>query len=70
MGNTAMISWVMHVAPTVEMRYTFACVRAWALIFTEIFARPRSRNKYGFKYLDGKSRQASEQSTAEGSSFS
>ena len=37
MGNTAMIIWMLHVAPTVEMRYTFACVGKHAFMFKEKF---------------------------------
>ena len=50
MGNTAMISLVMNVAPTVEMRYMFACVRTHAFMFKEKFTRPRSRSEDGLKF--------------------
>jgi len=40
---------VMNVAPTVEMRYMFVCVRTHANIFKEKFTGPRSRSEDGFK---------------------
>jgi hypothetical protein len=69
MGNTAIIIWVMHVEPTVKMRYMFACVGTHAFMFKEKFTRSRSRSADGLKCVDEKSCYASEQSTAEGSVF-